>query len=289
MNSEILKTDTNQLDDTYNLLNIKNYNQHINDSINEITNIFILLLKEYITLFFKKENKNKYIFDSGINILIHIFNITLYYTKNLKLTCYYTQQGYHVYLDFINELNKINISFLNLKTKDAIMFVYKKTIFCICNEYKKNIDENTYNNSDENKLFIHLNKIINIHKTIVLYFSKNILSSFTSEQDIYFFCDNITNFNILISSKKKDEKVFDIFIYFLYILIYKEENNENIDYINKFFTNITFFYNNILKIKYYNQDNISKIKKNIDNLRINKDTQIDNNIIETIIFKTYEI
>jgi hypothetical protein len=289
MNTDIFKTDINNTDDIYNLLNTKNYKKHIDDSINEIINIFMLLLKEYITLIFKKGIKNEYIFNSGLTTLIHIFNVTLYYTKNLKLACYYTQQGYQLYLDFINELNNVNITFLNLKTKDAIMFVYKKTIFCICNEYKKNINEKTFNTIDENKLFENLNKIINIYKIIVDHFSKHILIYFTSEQEINNFCNYLTDLNTLISSKKKDEKVFEILIYFLHMINNREDCIHEIEYTKLFFENVEFFLNNILKKKYSDQYIISKIKKNIDYLIKNNSIIINNITIETIISGSYEI
>lgn len=289
MNTDILNTDILNTDNIYNLLDTKNYKQHIDDSINEIISIFILLVKEYITLFFKKGIKNEYIFISGLNAIIHIFNITFYYTKNLKLACYYTQQGYHVYLDFINELNNVNISFLNLKTKDAIMFVYKKTIFCICNEYKKNINIKTFNTIDENKLLENLNKIINIYKLIIDHFSKNILTYYTEEEQINNFCDYLTKLNTLICSKKKDEKIFELLIYFLHMICNRSENNGEIENINLFFINIDLFLNNITKKKNYDQQLILKIKKNIDNIRIDKYINIDNILIDVVISGIYEI
>lgn len=289
MNIDNLNIDISQTDNIYNLLDTKNYKQHIDDHINEIITIFMLLIKEYITLIFKKGIKNEYIFNSGLNAIIHIFNITFYYTKNLKLACYYTQQGYHVYLDFINELNNVNISFLNLKTKDAVMFVYKKTIFCICNEYKKNINIKTYNNSDENKLLENLNKIINIYKIIISHFFKNVLIYYTSEEQINIFCDYLTNFNKVICSKKKDEKVFDLLIYFLHMLTNKIENIEEIEYTNLFFSNLDFFLNHIIKKKYNEQQLFLKIKKNIDNVSLDKCSKINNILIDTIISGLYEV
>jgi hypothetical protein len=289
MNTDILNTDMCQTDNIYNLLDTKNYKQHIDDSINEIITIFILLVKEYITLIFKKGIKNEYVFISGLNAIIHIFNITFYYTKNLKLACYYTQQGYHVYLDFINELNNVNISFLNLKTKDAIMFVYKKTIFSICNEYKKNINIKTFNTIDENKLLENLHKLINIYKSIIDHFSKSILIYYTSEEEINNFCDYLTKLNTLICSKKKDGKNFDLLIYFLHMFCNRRENNGEIEYIDLFFNNIELFLNNINKKKYYDQQIIFKIKKNIDNIRLDKYIQIDNTLIDVIITDIYEI
>jgi hypothetical protein len=282
MYTDILKMDTNQTDDIYNLLNTKNYKPHISDSLNEIINIFILLIKEYIILVFKKGIKNESIFLSGLNTLIHIFNITFYYTKNLKLTCYYTQQGYHVYLDFINELNNVNISFLNLKTKDAIMFVYKKTIFNICNDYRKNISYKKFNNNEDDKIFETLNKLQNIYKNVIEYFSKNIINTFIVEEEVNNFCNNLTNVNNLLFSKKRDDTSIDLLKHFIILL------TSNKDYTKNFFTNIEYFLNNITKKKYF-EDNIVRIKTNINNIRIDNCKEIDDSLIDIIISGSYEL
>ena len=169
MITTILKTtDINEIDEIYNLSIMSNYYQHIRVSISEISRILVLLLKEYISLVLKKDIKNTYVIHTGLNTLLHVFNITFYYTKNLKLSCYYTQQAYHVYLDFINALGNPTISYLNLKTKDAVFFVYKKTIFEICNEYKKTIIENSsYNMVDDITSFKLINKFIPIYKLFI--------------------------------------------------------------------------------------------------------------------------
>lgn len=282
MYTDILKIDAIQTDDIYNLLNPKNYKPHISDSINEIINIFILLIKEYITLIFKKGIKNEGIFLSGLNTLIHIFNITFYYTKNLKLTCYYTQQGYHVYLDFINELSNVNISFLNLKTKDAIMFVYKKTIFNICNDYRKNISYKKFNNNDDDKIFDSLNKIQNIYKNIIEYFSKTIINTFIIDEDADIFCNKLTNINNILCSKKKDDTTIDLLKQFITLLTSNKDESKD------FFINIEYFLNNITKKKFF-EDNIIRIKTNINNIRIDNCNEINNSLIDIIISGSYEL
>jgi hypothetical protein len=83
----------------------------------------------------------KFIFERGIETLLHVFSIIFYYTKNLELTFYHTQKAYYFYIEFIEQISDDNVTFLQLSSRDAVMFVYKKTIFDINNEYKKNIKE----------------------------------------------------------------------------------------------------------------------------------------------------
>jgi len=114
------------------------------------------------------KNKHHYIFifERGIETLIHIFSMIYYYTKNLDLTFYHSQKAYYFYIEFIEQISDDNITFLKLSSKDAVMFVYKKTIFDLNNERKKTLPLLTV---DENSIISYTDAHMCIYKKFVSY------------------------------------------------------------------------------------------------------------------------
>ena len=128
----------------YALHNVKNYNKTIQNTSYDILSQFSEIIIGYIQLITEKLRiKHKhffvFIFERGVQLLIHVFSIIFYYTKNLQLTLHHSQKAYYFYIEFIEQITDENITFLQLSTRDALMFVYKKTIFELNNEYKKNM------------------------------------------------------------------------------------------------------------------------------------------------------
>lgn len=157
------------------LYTISNYKPSIENSISEILKKFICILIEYMRFITEKiimKNKKYYyfIFERGIETLIHVFLFIFYYTKNLELTFYHTQKACYFYVEFIEQISDDNVTFLQLSSRDAILFVYKKTIFDINNEYKKSIQEPR----EEDKIILStINLYTNIYKSIVLFIIKH--------------------------------------------------------------------------------------------------------------------
>ena len=76
------------------LYNTSNYKEVFNNSVPEILNKFVDVILEYMRFISEKRiMKNKlyyrFIFERGIETLIHVFSVILYYTKNLELTFYH--------------------------------------------------------------------------------------------------------------------------------------------------------------------------------------------------------
>ena len=143
------KISTNNLSDTshYILYNTSNYKAVIKNSVSEILKKFVEVIIEYMRFISEKimmKNKPYYrfIFERGIETLMHVFSFIFYYTKNLELTFYHTQKAYYFYIEFIEQISDDNVTFLQLSSRDAILFVYRKTIYELNNEYKTNIKEN---------------------------------------------------------------------------------------------------------------------------------------------------
>lgn len=153
----------------YILHNIDNYKPLIHNTSQEILTKFTQVIIEYMLLISEKINiKNKhyyvFIFERGIDAIIHIFSMIYFYTKNLDLTLYHSQKAYYFYIEFIERISDDNITFLQLNSKDALLFVYKKTIYDLNNEYKKKIFPLT---NEENIIIHYTDALIDIYKKIV--------------------------------------------------------------------------------------------------------------------------
>jgi hypothetical protein len=157
------------------LYNKLNYKETIDISISQILDKFVEVIIEYMKFISEKlVAKNslhcRFLFEKGIESLIHVFTIMFYYTKNIDITFYYTQKAYYFYIEFMEQISDANIAFLNLSSQDATLFVYKNTIFCINNEYKKNNQEPK---QEEKLIFDMLHSYIHIYKNIILFVINN--------------------------------------------------------------------------------------------------------------------
>jgi hypothetical protein len=168
-----MKISKNTLNDNsqFMLYNTTNYKQTINYPITEILTKFISVIVEYMRFVSEKmpmKNKSycRFVFERGVDTLIHVFSFLLYYTKNLELTVYHTQKAYYFYVEFIEQISDDNVNFLKLSSSDATLFVYKKTIFDINNEYKKTIQEPTI---DEQKILSSIESYSYIYKRMILF------------------------------------------------------------------------------------------------------------------------
>ena len=143
----------------YSLYNIENYNTNLNVTANDILNKYNLLITEY----FKLNIKGIKEWTRGLETISHVFEIMLYYTKNLELTYYHSQKAFYFYGEFISQIIEDPNNYLQLSSKDATLFVYKKTIFEINAQIQKGVKILTQ--LDKTKLDI-LNSYISILKTI---------------------------------------------------------------------------------------------------------------------------
>ena len=143
----------------YSLYNIENYNSSLNVAANDILNKYNLLIIEY----FKLNIKGIREWSRGLETISHVFEIMLYYTKNLELTYYHSQKAFYFYGEFISQIIEDPNNYLQLSSKDATLFVYKKTIFEINAQIQKGVKILT--ELDKTKLDI-LNSYISILKKI---------------------------------------------------------------------------------------------------------------------------
>ena len=208
------------------LYSISNYNPSIENSVSEILNKFVDVLIEYIRFISEKiimKNKKYYcfIFERGIETLIHVFSVIFYYTKNLNLTFYHTQKACYFYVEFIEQISDDNVTFLQLTSRDAILFVYKKSIFDINNEYKKSIQEPT---AEENAILSKINSYICVYKSIVLFIINH--NDFTKINHINVCCNSIKFISETLNKNKTNHDILRINCIYLFTTLLDDKNIE---------------------------------------------------------------
>lgn len=143
------------------LKNKESYFHSLDSNIKEILDCYIYVISEYYVtiknnLKINNSIKKKFIIRRGLDTLTHIFNYILYYTKNIKLTMMYLEQGIYLYIEFIEQINQTENSFLDFNSRDATQYVYKKTIYDLKKKYK----------SDANYIELNIiDKFIGLFKT----------------------------------------------------------------------------------------------------------------------------
>lgn len=128
--------------ENYCLKNIANFYSTLNSSLEEIYSKYNFLLSEYFSFIlenisFKKPSFLKFITQKGLVTITTVFNLILFYSKNLEMAYYHSQKAYYFYVEYIGQISEEQHTFLQLSSRDATLFVYKKTIFEIPNEVKK--------------------------------------------------------------------------------------------------------------------------------------------------------
>ena len=153
----------------YSLSNVDNYKPNFQSSVQDILTKIVSVIIEYMKFMSEKirmKNKHYYrfIFERGVETVIHVFTNILFYTKNFDLAFYHSQKAYYFYIEFTEQISDENVTFLQLSSRDAILFVYKKTIFEINQEYKKSLPELS---SDDKNIMTTMDTYIAIYKKII--------------------------------------------------------------------------------------------------------------------------
>ena len=236
----------------YSLHSTDNYKLNHNYDMINVFKKYTLLVLEYLN--FISENINtkktyyyKFIILRGLGTISHVFNIILYYTKNLDMAYYHSQKSFYFYVEFIGQITEDHNTFLQLSSRDAIMFVYKKTIFDLHLELYKTSNISNNDNDKNNAKMLH------IYENIV----RLILEC------------TIENNKLALIDVKRIEKIFEkIYIHKLdynvlnnielFIETYNSNSRQNVD---KYYNTIDLFVKKILKTK--EEQKYNKIREKI--------------------------
>ena len=168
----------------------------------------------------KNKQYYNFIFERGIDMIIHVFTIILYYTKNLDLTFYHSQKAYYFYIEFIEQISDDNITYLQLSSKDAVTFVYKKTIYEINHDYKKNMIELT---NDEKSLLANLEMYISVYKNIIHFSISHPDFKYNNKIEyIISCCDKINIINDELNKNKIKKNNLECIYLFTNLLAHKQ-------------------------------------------------------------------
>jgi hypothetical protein len=203
-----------------------------------VTTEYILFITENL------KNKNKvylkFIIIRGLDTITNVFNLILFYTKNLDTTYFHSQKAFYFYVEFIEQISNDKNSFLNLSSRDAIMYVYKKTIFLINQDNKK------YTNTflkDNNQLEL-LNEYIIVNKLLFVQLISE--DDFIEIREKKEFIHKISKINNKINSilLKKEE------LESIHFFIHKHPHHfSNLNDINMFNDKITNFLKSLKSLK----------------------------------------
>lgn len=145
-----------------------NYNESINCELSDIKHKYLFIINDYLNnIKLNKKENSKFIILRGLETITHVFQMILYFTKNLEITHFYSEKSFYLYIEFINQITDDSNKFLQLCSRDASIYVYKKTIFDINNDYRKNIDNDCNKKMDET-IFKKINDFTHLIKIIML-------------------------------------------------------------------------------------------------------------------------
>jgi hypothetical protein len=211
------------------LYNTDNYNPNITNTLQEIITKFSDIVIEYMRFISEKikiKNKKHYIFifERGIETLMHVFTMIFYYTKNLELTGYHTQKAFYFYIEFIEQISDDNITFLQLSSRDAIVFVYKKTIYDLNNEHKKMMPALT---TEESQIIHVINSYMNIYKKITHFLIHRDFIFDNKNEYINSASNKVHTLSLLINKNKIKRPYDECINLFTKLLINELEQNHN--------------------------------------------------------------
>ena len=252
------------------IYNMECYNTEIDADTNEIVIKLHELLIEFIG--FITENiklKNlkiyKFIIIRGLNTVTNVFNHLLLYTKNLNLTCLYSQKAYYYYIEFISQITDDDNIFLQLTSRDTMVYVYKKTIYCIPKDIQMNIS-NSIHSEKTNEILNIYNLYVHLYENILIKIIHDgeLNSEIITKLENLFIFTELSNYNMMTIDYMNDVvnnlcnkiKEVDYFIDICWFVIKyiqefqymntQEELNQKIKKINN---NITVFdFHNIDKV-----------------------------------------
>lgn len=252
------------------IYNMECYNTEIDADTNEIVIKLHELLIEFIG--FITENiklKNlkiyKFIIIRGLNTVTNVFNHLLLYTKNLNLTCLYSQKAYYYYIEFISQITDDDNIFLQLTSRDTMVYVYKKTIYCIPKDIQMNIS-NSIHSEKTNEILNIYNLYVHLYENILIKIIHDgeLNSEIITKLENLFIFTELSNYNMItiqymnnvVNNLCNKIKEVDYFIDICWFVIKyiqefqymntQEELNQKIKKINN---NITVFdFHNIDKV-----------------------------------------
>jgi len=257
----------------YSLNNSDNYKSNLNTTTICLLRKYNLLIIEYLNFI---NINNKFVIIRGLTTITHVFNIILYYTRNIDVALYHGQKSFYYYVEFISQITDEDNLFLNLNSRDASLFVYKKTIYEINKEFKEAKDkEKEFKEAKDKEKEFKEEKDKEKEFKEAKDKEKEFKEAKDKEKEFKEAKDKEKEFKEATDKEKevKDEEEKD-----------KEKDNDKIDILNmntKIIKNILFFLiNNNFEKKYI--EIIKKILNKINNNKFHKTLNAFNDFLENV-------
>jgi hypothetical protein len=247
------------------------YNTEIDSDINEIVIKLHELLIEFISFITENIKINnleiyKFIIIRGLNTVINVYNHFLLYTKNLNLTCLYSQKAYYYYIEFISQIKNEDNICLQLTSRDTMIYVYKKTIYCIPKNIKMNINNSNHSEKTNEILKIY-NLYVHLYENILIKIihDGDLNSEIITKLENLFIFTELSNYNMITIQHMNDvvnnlcDKIKEV-DYFIDICWFIIKYIQEIQYMNtheELNHKIKKINNNINLFDFHNIDKIS--------------------------------
>ena len=157
---------------------------------------------------------------TGYRAITHIFQINYVYTNDLETSFYSSQKAYIFYLEYLEQMEKTNMSH-DLNYTDAIQFLYNKTISHITPNTNFKFSDEYAKVSRLTELILWSNKS-DIYKSDIQ--KKTVMNCFLLDYDVIVYCLEITQL------RKMNETEYASFLSDIYQVLKKYKKRTDNDY-----------------------------------------------------------
>ena len=142
----------------------------------DASNQCIKIIVEYLNrgLFVRNNKLFAFYILKGYDMLITIFSIIMYQTKNMDIAFYKCQKASHLYIEYIEQISDEQNIYLNLTSRDALLYVYKQTIF---DELDLNKTCDPLDKNSHHMIFESIYAYTGIYKKILEIYLKSLVSN----------------------------------------------------------------------------------------------------------------
>jgi hypothetical protein len=191
----------------------------MDQEVSDYLNTYLDIIIEYLdamkgSTFITANLDREFLIYTGFRAITHIFQINYVYTNDLDTSFYSSQKAYIFYLEYLEQMEKTNMSH-DLNYTDAIQFLYSKTI----SQLTPNV------NMKSTVEYARISKLIDIilwsggMRTLK---KKTIMNCFQVNYDAVTYCIEISQL------RKMDNAEYEIFISDMYSTL-KKNNCDDLD------------------------------------------------------------
>ena len=192
--------------------------------IADYINTYVDIIIEYIdtmkkSKFIASKLNGDFLVYTGYRALTHIFQISYVYTNDLDTAFYSSQKAYIFYLEYLEQMEKTNMSH-DLNYTDAIQFLYTKTISHITPNNTKRLDD-----------YAKVSKLVEL----ILWFDNRNVSQYDIQKKTILNCfqvdcDMLTYCLEIAQMRKMNKDEYALFLSDMCVILKKHKKQTDDDY-----------------------------------------------------------